>query len=139
MFSQITTRIAIGNYVDARAIELLKQYEIDCILNVNDIEIKKPDYWTGGKIFYYWSPVPKDTTRTQCDYKKDINDSAKKLEQHINAGWERMFVHCLEGIDRAPAVVAKYLMNVAHITPHQAYDLIQKQRPEIFRHVDWIQ
>ena len=140
MISQITERIFIGEYSDALNLKALRWMKCDYILNVHNVEKKHSiDYERLG-IRYYWSPIPGiRKITTQKVFKEDFYIASNILDGVINSKvYTRILVHCSAGLDRAPAVVAKYLMNVAHLTPHQAYDLIEKQRPQIFRHVDWI-
>jgi len=141
MISQITKRIAIGEYSDALNLKILQQMKCDYVLNVHNVEKKHSLNYEKFGIRYYWSPIPGDREHTtQQLFKEDFCIAANSLEGVIKSDvYNQILVHCSAGLDRAPAVVAKYLMNVAHLTPHQAYDLIEKQRPEIFRHVDWIQ
>jgi len=138
MINQITKNIAIGEYQDAMNEEALKHYQIDCILNVNEIELKNNLDYEKLDIYYWWHPIPRDRkTQTMETFKKDILTASYEVK-YLTERYMRILVHCLSGIDRAPLVVARYLEIVAGITIPQAYSLIKQQRKHIMEHYEWI-
>ena len=133
MISQITEVIFIGEYHDITE-ETLKHYDFDVIINVNHFEIPEIHKLIPESVCYKWCPVPRDK-----DFKGDLKDAARVLRVLVNLkGFKRILIHCMDGIDRAPFVVALYLCKVAHLSLPQAYSLIKQQRKHIMEHYEWV-
>lgn len=50
----------------------------------------------------------------------------------------KIFVHCTAGLDRAPFVVASYLVKYYGFSLSEAYSQIKKVRPSIVEHFEWV-
>jgi protein-tyrosine phosphatase len=48
-----------------------------------------------------------------------------------------LVVHCLGGVDRAPTVVQKYLVDYHGMSEDNAAKLIKSKRPQALPHWDW--
>jgi protein-tyrosine phosphatase len=49
----------------------------------------------------------------------------------------KILIHCTGGIDRAPFVVASYLVKVYGLDLADAYRQIKKVRPGVCEHPEW--
>jgi len=156
MITWITENVAIGEYTDAVNEELLKNENIDCVLSLRGYGVEEADSWerivceTILKIDYYRIPVAEDNDRM---VKLLLRTAAYMLEQ-LTEKYKRILVHCTAGIDRAPFVVAYWIIKrdiiFAEITGYDytegdlkywiadAYKIIKEKRPQIVEHMEWV-
>ncbi|MGB6088841.1 MAG: dual specificity protein phosphatase [Candidatus Binataceae bacterium] len=66
-----------------------------------------------------------------------MNDTAALIEQHLQMG-RRVLVHCEEGCERAPLVVAWFLMNRRAMTLDAAYALLKSRRAMVEDRRRWL-
>jgi len=153
MITWITENVAIGEYTDARNVELLKKEKIDCIFNlrVNNPEgiadeILEETLELCSKMYPLDNPIPHyyhiEVGRHQGleAIKIELRTAAYMLE--LLAGkYERILVHCTAGMDRAPFVVAYWLHKYSSMELwdfNKAYSFVKKKRPFIVEHYEWI-
>lgn len=67
-----------------------------------------------------------------------LDIAADEVDRLVNEG-HRVLVHCLEGIDRSPTVVMRYLMKKQGIGAEAARRKIQAHRPQADPHVHWLE
>ena len=112
--------VAIGNFIDANNVDLLRKENIDLIIDV----------------------------RTAFDFDFSemrhtlICDRAKKIAILLTALSSlkaKVLVHCLEGIDRTPFIVMLYIAQKHNMTYKDAYDLVKQKRPETRFHQEWLE
>jgi protein-tyrosine phosphatase len=138
MINQITKKIALSEAVDVTE-ENLKRW------NVNDTELPlerkgmepEPLLCRRLGIEYVYRPCA-EAVKTMAQFIEDLKQSACCLENLVKKH-QRVLVHCLSGIDRAPLVIAYYLSNVAYLTIPQAYRLIKQQRKCVMEHYEWVE
>ena len=154
MITWITENVAIGEYTDAVNEELLKKEKIDCILNLRGSGVEESSYdeielcdWLD--IHFYRVPIVE--TEHPKVTKIQLRTAAYMLEQ-LTQKYKRILVHCTAGIDRAPFVVAYWMMkrdveiDESSILSEgdkvfwiaRAYEIIKEKRPQIVEHLEWI-
>lgn len=51
---------------------------------------------------------------------------------------EKILIHCIAGIERSPLIIAKFLHDYNGMNWDEAYDYIQKKRPEVQNRLQWL-
>jgi hypothetical protein len=135
MVSEMNPYLFIGNREEAENDALIKQLRISKIINVNgretpeEIEVVK-----NNNIKYIWFPYTDDPhTRARL-----FNASGYLVGCLKHDKVERILIHCEAGIDRAPFVVAVAFKIMFDCSLADAYKIIQKQRPSVVMHLDWL-
>ena len=156
MITWITENVAIGEYTDAVNEELLKKEKIDCVLSLRGggVEIyseSEEELCRVLGIDFYRVPImeydKQEVTKIQ------LRTAAYMLEQ-LTEKYKRILVHCTAGIDRAPFVVARWIIKkdiiFAGMTEYsyteedlkywivEAYKFIKKKRPQVIEHMEWV-
>ena len=112
--------VAIGNLVDANNVDLLKNENIDLIIDVRtafDLDFSEMSY------------------TLICERAKKITILLTTLSS-LRA---KVLVHCLEGIDRTPFIVMLYIAQKYNMTYKEAYDLVKQKRPNTRFHWKWVE
>jgi len=159
MITWITDNIAIGEYTDACNRELIKKEEIDCVLSLRIIDDKgEPLMLMQMGVEYYKIPVGRHQGLEPI--KIELRTAAYMLEQ-LTEKYKRILVHCTAGMDRAPFVVAYWLVEYYDLSidismgkwdfkkfeegkldfkwwMNRAYEFIKEKRPQIIEHYEWI-
>jgi protein-tyrosine phosphatase len=147
MITWITENVAIGEYTDAVNEELLDREEIDCVLSLRFEELQvDPDWYDSMGIDFY--RIPTGYFPNSEIIKIELKSAAYMLKL-LSQKYKRILVHCTAGIDRAPFVVAYYLVTkddeIESISSEdfrfwitRAYEFIKKKRPQIIEHMEWI-
>lgn len=68
---------------------------------------------------------------------ESMNDTAALIEEHLRMG-KRVLVHCEEGCERAPLVVAWFLVTHRAMTLDAAYALLKKRRAMVEDRRRWL-
>lgn len=71
------------------------------------------------------------------DNKERAEMLAEMIHQKLTSD-KKVFVHCQAGMERSPLAIVVYLNKYHNMTYDQAYDLVQKKKPDIFRRLEWI-
>jgi protein-tyrosine phosphatase len=66
-----------------------------------------------------------------------MDSTAALIEEHLKLG-RRVLVHCEEGCERAPLVVAWFLKTRRAMTMDDAYALLKRQRPIVQDRRRWL-
>ena len=66
-----------------------------------------------------------------------MNDTAALIDEHLRKGW-RVLVHCEEGCERAPLVVAWFLKTRRAMSFDEAYALLKERRPIVEDRRRWL-
>jgi len=136
MITWITEKVAIGEYLDAINKETIKQNKIDCVLNLSmspDVRIRLSD-----KIAYFVFPIGRHEGLEAIIIEVK---AAAYLLKLLTEKYKKILVHCIAGIDRSPAVVAKYLSDEKYgfiLGTDEAYEYVKNKRPQIKKHWEWI-
>jgi protein-tyrosine phosphatase len=69
-----------------------------------------------------------DSRRGNYRFQKVWPRLCRIIHQHLQQG-HSVLVHCRLGINRAPSLIVKYLMNYHGFNRHQAISIIRKHRP----------
>ncbi len=133
MISRITEQIYIGDQMDAINEGVIKHYQFDAILNVNDRELPEEiELCRKYNIGYTYYPA------YGKNQKQRMQNCAKSLAALIQINYQKILVHCEAGIDRAPFVVALYLSAAKSIPVTKAYNIIKYYRHQVMEHLEWI-
>ena len=140
MISWITENVAIGDYRDACNRENLIKEKIDCIVDLTlEPTLGEEILARQNNIAYFHLPT---------DYiKRELHCACACLTALIVDKYERILVHCIGGIDRAPFIVALYLTRLdaelgkasgldksdLKFWMAKAYDFIQEKRKHHLR------
>lgn len=124
--SEIMHGLWIGNFYDGMNGDLLRALGIDAVINLTGtIRVLHP----GIMHMVVLVDQPFNTTRDQAE-------RAVEMIKALRAQNKSVLVHCLGGVDRAPTVVMKYLVDT-HMTVEEAERLIKEARPQALPHWDW--
>ena len=66
-----------------------------------------------------------------------LNDTAALIDEHLRMG-RRVLVHCEEGCERAPLIVAWFLKTRRAMTLDAAYALLKSRRPIVEDRRRWL-
>ncbi|CAF4158256.1 unnamed protein product [Rotaria magnacalcarata] len=110
-----------GNIGHAQNIDLLKQLDIQHILNVCDEELNQEilDHFD-----VLWINIDDDIS---ADIRKHFEQSNNFLHLNQQKG-EKVLVHCKMGISRSSAIILAYLMNYRYKNLYAAYDYLLQCR-----------
>jgi len=152
MITWITENIAIGEYTDAINEELLKKEKIDCVLNLRakdeaSVVEKTLELFLGIKYFH----VGVGSHQGLEPIKIELRTATYMLEL-LTEKYKRILVHCTAGIDRAPFVVAYWMVgnywlfdDISYLQGEdlkfwirKSYKFIKEKRPQIVEHYEWI-
>jgi protein-tyrosine phosphatase len=141
MINWITDQVALGEYSDAINEELLKNENIDCILNVRaEDEPSDAEMQLAQRLgIKYFHVAVNDYKGIEC--KIELKTAIYMFEL-LTEKFKRILVHCTAGIDRSPFVVACWLSGDDE--PYEkywvalAYADIKKKRPIIAEHYEWL-
>ncbi len=112
--------VAIGNLVDANNVDLLRNENIDLIIDVRtafDLDFSEMRH------------------TLNCERAKKITTLLAALAS-LKA---KVLVHCLEGVDRTPFIVMLYIAQKNSMTLKDAYELVKQKRPKTRFHWNWVE
>ncbi len=119
----IDESVAIGNLIEANNVHLLRQEDIDLVLDVRT--------------------AFNANARFEFLHRKKILNSerAKKISTLLVGLFSlkaKVLVHCLEGVDRTPFVVMLYVAQKYSMNHRDAYYLVKQKRPQTRFHWNWV-
>ena len=120
----IDESIAIGNLVEANNVRLLRQQNIDLIVDV------RTAFDTNARLEFFHP-------RHNLNYER-----AEKISILLVALFDlkaSVLVHCLEGIDRTPFIVMLYVARKYNLSHKAAYNFVKQRRPQTHFHWKWLQ
>lgn len=121
--SSIIDNIYIGDYDTALNDKLIKKFKIDVIINCTKREKR-----TKKDVIYYQIPIEDPPNGQDLHY---LLINYKRIYKFINKQVKKgknIFIHCIRGSQRAPAIVALYLMLKYKICLQAAIMFIKKNR-----------
>lgn len=121
--SKINNFIYLGSYEHPYTdSEEFQKLNIDVIINcAEEVNYPLSDY----TIFKY--PLFDDEYASMLEY---MDAAIEKIHRCLSSG-KRIYIHCVKGISRSPAILIYYLMVHKKFTFDQAQDLLKKIRPII--------
>ena len=119
--SWVDDRVAIGDIADVTQREALRKAGIDVII---DVRLHFAEYTPKGEMLSDMNPL------------ESIWDFAN-LILHISET-EKVLIHCHGGIDRSPFVAMLYYKLKHGCDFEEAYNHIQKIRPQCIVHHEWV-
>ena len=60
------------------------------------------------------------------------------LMWYLLVGGKKVIVHCADGVDRSPFIVAFFLTIYNQRTMEDAYKIVEKAHPNTVRHMEWL-
>ena len=122
-YSKITDHIFLGASPSRIGLLLLKFWGISSVLNLQN---EKPNLGYGTPIRNYsYIPIIEFTAPTMINFKNGIRFIKKEIAKD-----NKVYVHCAEGIGRAPTMVSAYFISEG-LTIDEAINKISKTRPFI--------
>lgn len=173
MITWITENVAIGEFRDGINEELLRKEKIDCVLNLRsqtDLNIVEDTINLETDIEYVHIPIGRNYwAKSRGEYfvqfKRDMKNLkhfhifqsqlkvASQMLEYLTMVYKRILVHCTAGMDRAPFVVAYWIVTksneehnpVSNMSKEDlkfcianAYKFIKKRRPQVIEHMEWV-
>lgn len=119
----IDENVAIGNLIEANNVLLLRQENIDLVLDVRTA-------FNSNARFEF------------LHRKKILNSERAKKISILLVGLlnlkAKVLVHCLEGVDRTPFIVMLYVAQKYSMNHRDAYYLVKQKRPQTRFHWNWV-
>jgi hypothetical protein len=115
----IDDTIAIGSWMDARCVRILKRERIDSLIDSRALFLRKSGSMANEPNIAL------------------IDRSAQLMVDLSNLN-TRVLVYCRHGKDRSPFLAMVYLCKKRGISFEEAYQLIRSKRPRIVYHYEWV-
>ncbi len=119
----IDESVAIGNFIEANNVSLLRKENIDLIVDV------RTAFDTNARFEF-------------LHHRHIVNyERAEKISMLLVALFNlkaRVLVHCLEGIDRTPFIVMLYVARKYELGYKSAYEFVKQRRPQTHFHWKWL-
>ncbi|HYV51868.1 MAG TPA: dual specificity protein phosphatase [Candidatus Eisenbacteria bacterium] len=124
--SEIIPGLWIGNFYDSENEALIRNLEIGAIVNLTG-SIRK--LYVGIVHLVVLIDQPFNNSKPAALEAIEFIALIRKKRD--------VMVHCLGGVDRAPTVVQKYLVDYHGMSEDNAAKLIKSKRPQALPHWDW--
>lgn len=125
-YSEVLPQLWVGGQQFRRGVNDMRKKGITAVLNLrtrpNDAEMRR----LAKNVDYLWLPTT-DHTPPSID---DIQRGVDFIQNQIDNGGT-VYVHCREGVGRAPTMTACYLVH-SGMTPDAAWDTIRSRRPFVY-------
>ena len=122
-FSQFSDSLFLGGQYNRRGAGRLRQRGITSAVNMRG----EYDEQKHGYALEHYCYLP--TVDNHAPTLEDLRKGAQFIQQELDAG-RRVYVHCWEGVGRAPTMLAAYLVSTG-IKPSEAWARIKAVRPFI--------
>lgn len=120
--SEILPGLYLGNSHDAENINILKQHQIDIVINIST---SLPCYFeSDDSIKYIRIPCHDSTHQNILQY---FETTFEYIRQQLAAP-KNILVHCQGGVSRSPSFVIGYLMRHHSKTFNEAFDFVRSKR-----------
>lgn len=130
-FSQVTDDLFLGGQYDRRGLRRLRQRGISAVVNMRgEYDEQKEGY---APEFYCYLPTVDNHAPTLANLRKGVSF----IQGELDAG-RKVYIHCWEGVGRAPTMLAAYLVSTG-MKPGEAWAKIKATRPFIRPSVAQIQ
>ena len=137
--SQITDNIYTSGYLAAKDMTFLLDNQFTHVINCsrgssmespNDEIVKSQNYEKSPAIKYLPIFLRDDPGADiiNCFFKAIDFIERKNIERKNDKKNKKILIHCIEGISRAPAIIAGYLMWKDNLTTEKAIELIKSKR-----------
>jgi len=132
--TQITDTIYTGGYLVAKDMTFLLNNNFTHVINCsrgsslespNDEIVKSQNYEKSPAIKYLPIFLRDDPG---ADIINCFLQAINFIETEYKKGTKKVLIHCIEGISRAPAIIAGYLMWKQNLTTEKAIELIKSKR-----------
>jgi protein-tyrosine phosphatase len=121
--SKITDHLWVGGQHSIRGLSSMDACGISASLNLREEADDSNRGVALGR--HLWLPTPDDGAPTL----EQLREGVTFIRDAIEAGG-RVYIHCAQGVGRAPTMAAAYLVSEGH-SPREAMDMIRKVRPFI--------
>ncbi len=115
----IDETIAIGNWIDAHCVRILRNEKIDLIIDSRALFTKPSNF------------------RNEPNSERVIRAAEILLE--LSKLKVKVLVFCRHGKDRSPFIVALYYSKKHEVSIDEAYKLIRSKRPRTVFHPEWVE
>lgn len=121
--SKINQFIYLGSYEPIlNENDEFEKLKFDVLINCS--EIAYPIKIKNQYIVHQY-PLSDDQYATLLEY---IDEASEKINEYVNLG-KKIYIHCVHGMSRSPAILIYYLMQYKKFTFNSALDLITAIRP----------
>ncbi len=149
LISKITEQLFLSQVIDVLgpapqdALANLEGHGITHILSVcpeSDLIEKETALFANNGFSFHSIPVPTNQAQPNEDpWKKGLYQAIDKVtEIFANNLTAKVLVHCIEGRDRSPFVVANIIAQQKNLQLSQAYALVKNARPTVNEHYEWL-
>jgi protein-tyrosine phosphatase len=154
VISKITDQLYLSQVIDvlgadlsgsAKSLQTLEQHGITHIISVcpePDLIEKETNLFDSSNNGFTFHSIPVPTSQAQPHedpWIKGLNKAIDKVAAIFQqTPTAKILVHCIEGIDRSPYIVATIIARQKNIALNQAYQIVKSQRPIIHEHYEWL-
>lgn len=124
IMNEIVPNLYLGNEIDAKDLEKLKQNNIYYILNVT----KNIQFYCDHEINNFVCKRIAVDDMTNQNLKQHFDEAIKFIDEGIDNN-KKVLVHCQAGISRSPTIVIAYLMYKYNLSMNDAYSKVKDIRP----------
>ncbi len=121
--SRVTDRLFVGGQHRPRGLAAMRAWGIGATVNLR--EEADDDAHGLAMSRHLWLPTPDDGAPTL----EQLSEGVAFIREAVQAG-EGVYIHCAQGVGRAPMMAAAYLVSEGH-TPKAALETIRRVRPFI--------
>jgi dual specificity MAP kinase phosphatase len=121
--SEITPRLVVGGQHSAKGLAILRRRGVTAIVNLRH---ESDDREKGRALDHYLYLPTIDNTPPTLEH---LQQAATFIADEIRRGG-KVYVHCWEGVGRAPTTACAYLVSTG-MTPDEAWRQIRRVRPFI--------
>jgi protein-tyrosine phosphatase len=121
--SRVTDRLFVGGQHRPRGLAAMRAWGIGATVNLR--EEADDDARGLAMSRHLWLPTPDDGAPTL----EQLREGVAFIREAVQAG-EGVYIHCAQGVGRAPMMAAAYLVSEGH-TPRAALETIRRVRPFI--------
>jgi protein-tyrosine phosphatase len=154
VISKITDQLYLSQVIDVlgtdlsgsiNSLQTLEQHGITDIVSVcpePDLIEKESTLFESSNNGFTFHSIPVPTSQAQPNedpWKKGLYIAIDKvigiIEENSSA---KILVHCIEGVDRSPYIVASIIAQKNNLRLNEAYQIVKKARPIIKEHHEWL-
>ncbi len=123
--SRVIERLFVGGQHYVRGLETMRQWGIGATVNLRE---EADDAQRGVALpRHLWLPTPDDDAPTIAQ----LREAVSFIREAVAAG-EGVYIHCGQGVGRAPTLAAAYLISEGRAErPKAALEMIRRVRPFI--------
>ena len=122
-FSRVTEHLALGGQYTRKGLARLQKRGLTSVVNMRG-EYDEQRHGFAPEFYCYLPTVDNHAPTMEC-----LHKGVQFMHQEVDAG-RRIYVHCWEGVGRAPTMLAAYLVSTG-LKPAEAWGQIKAVRPFI--------